>query len=125
MKTVIIIEDEKDARQVIRECLLPYNDLVLICECDNGKDAIEKINELRPDIIFLDVQLPGLNGFEVIDRLQHKPSVVITTAHEDYAIKAFNYEVADYVLKPFERARLEAAITKAKNDLYYRMGTEG
>ena len=114
MNTVIIIEDEKDARETLREHLSSYRDLVIVGECDNGMEGIEKINALRPDILFLDIHLPGINGFQVLQQLVHKPSIIITSAFEAYAAKAFNYDAIDYLLKPFCAERFAIAIKKVK-----------
>jgi two-component system LytT family response regulator len=88
------------------------NVLEVIGEAGNGRDAIEKINDLKPDVIFMDIHMPDLTGFEVIDRLQQKPNIIFTTAYEQYAIKAFETFSIDYLLKPIKEERLAQSIDK-------------
>jgi len=88
---------------------------VVIDEAGNGREAIEKIEALKPDLIFLDIQMPDLTGFEVIEKLSHKPSIIFTTAYEQYAIKAFETFSIDYLLKPIKEERLEQSIQKLKS----------
>src|SRR6266536_1658859 len=95
----IVIDDEPAARRLMKSLLQEYEAVVeIIGEASNGKEAITKIEELKPDLIFLDLQMPDLTGFEVLDRLQRKPTVIFTTAYEQYAIKAFETFSIDYLL---------------------------
>lgn len=111
----ILIDDEPAARRLMKNLLLEYETVVeVIGEASNGKEAINKIEELKPDIIFLDIQMPDLTGFEVLDRLQRKPTVIFTTAYEQYAIKAFETFSIDYLLKPIKEERLRQTIEKLK-----------
>lgn len=111
----IIVDDEPAARRLIRSLLKEYSDVIeVISEAGNGGDAIDLINELQPDVVFLDIQLPDLTGFEVIDRLQKKTNIIFTTAYEQYAIKAFETFSIDYLLKPIKEERLEQSIAKLK-----------
>jgi two-component system LytT family response regulator len=111
----IVIDDEPAARRLMKTLLLEHRDAVeVIGEAGNGRDAIVAIEELKPDVIFLDIQMPDLTGFEVIDRLKVKPNIIFTTAYEQYAIKAFETFSIDYLLKPIKEERLEQSIAKLK-----------
>ena len=109
---VIIVDDEDLARGIIREYLASHPDIQVIGECSNGFDAVKAISESAPDLLFLDVQMPKLNGFEVLDLLAVKPRVVFVTAYDFYAIKAFEVNAVDYLLKPFSRERFEQALLR-------------
>jgi two-component system, LytTR family, response regulator len=110
---VIIIDDEPLARQVLIEYLEPLQHINILAECNNGFEGVKAITELKPDLIFLDVQMPKLNGFEMLELLDQKPKVIFTTAFDEYAIKAFEVNAIDYLLKPFTAQRLNTAIEKA------------
>lgn len=111
----LVIDDEPAARRLLKSLLTDYNSVLeVIGEAGNGKEAIEKINELKPDVIFLDIQMPDLTGFEVIDQLVQKPNIIFTTAYEQYAIKAFETFSIDYLLKPIKEERLEQSINKLR-----------
>jgi two-component system, LytTR family, response regulator len=111
----IVIDDEPAARRLMRNLLREHTDVVeVIDEAGNGKDAIEKIERLKPELIFLDIQMPDLTGFEVIDQLHDKPNIIFTTAYEQYAIKAFENFSIDYLLKPIKEERLHQSIEKLK-----------
>ena len=116
MKT-IIIEDEKHARDLIRNYLADYPDIELIAECENGFEGLKHISELKPDLIFLDIQMPKLNGFEMLELLEESPLVVFTTAFDEHAIKAFEFNATDYLLKPYSKTRFDQAIVKAREIL--------
>src|SRR5258705_1420906 len=112
---VIIIDDEPAARRLMKNLLQEHADMVnVVAEASNGREAIQKIEELNPDLIFLDIQMPDLTGFEVIEQLNRKPNVIFTTAYEQYAIKAFETFSIDYLLKPIKEERLKQAIEKVK-----------
>ena len=111
--TCLIIDDEPLARELVREFLEQHNDLKLIGECSKGTEAVEKIDELRPDLIFLDVQMPGMTGFDVLDKIEHDPFVIFTTAYDQYAIKAFEKNAVDYLLKPIDQERFKLAVDRA------------
>ena len=99
----------------MRNLLQEYNGVVeVIAEAGNGKEAIEKIEKLNPDLIFLDIQMPDLTGFEVIEQLSKKPNIIFTTAYEQYAVKAFETFSIDYLLKPIKEERLEQSMEKLK-----------
>jgi two-component system LytT family response regulator len=111
----IVIDDEPAARRLMKSLLLEHADTVnVIDEAGNGREAIKKIEELKPDLIFLDIQMPDLTGFEVIEQLTHKPNIIFTTAYEQYAIKAFDTFSIDYLLKPIKEERLQQSIEKLK-----------
>lgn len=111
----IVIDDEPAARRLMKSLLLEYKEVIeVIGEAGNGREAIAKIEELKPDVIFLDIQMPDLTGFEVIDQLSVKPNIIFTTAYEQYAIKAFESFSIDYLLKPIKEERLEQSIAKLK-----------
>jgi len=111
----IVIDDEPAARRLMKSLLEEYAQVVtVVAEAGNGREAISKIEELRPDLIFLDIQMPDLTGFEVLEQLTHKPNVIFTTAYEQYAIKAFENFSIDYLLKPIKEERLQQSIDKLK-----------
>ncbi len=108
----LIIDDERLARVELRRLLLPYKEINIVGEAVNVEDALKKITELSPDLIFLDIQMPGKNGFELLEELDSVPTVIFTTAYDEYALKAFEYNAMDYLLKPIEPKRLEEAVKK-------------
>lgn len=114
MWTTIIIDDEQLARQRIKRLLSAYPEIKIIAEAENGAEGLLKIEELKPHLIFLDIEMPVLNGFEMLAKLNHSPKVVFTTAYDQYAIKAFDEGSIDYLLKPIELDRLEKTINKLK-----------
>lgn len=116
----LIIDDEPLARELLKEFLEQHADLNLIGECSKGTEAVEKIDELKPDLIFLDVQMPGMNGFDVLDEIEHDPFVIFTTAYDQYAIRAFEKNAVDYLLKPVDQERFKLAVERAIT----RMNTE-
>jgi len=108
----LIIDDEFLARQRLLKLLEHYESIVVVGECKNGKDALEKVNLKEPDLIFLDIQMPDINGFTVYEKLQKKPYVIFTTAYDTYALNAFKINAVDYLLKPFDEDRLAIAIER-------------
>jgi len=110
----IIVEDEAPARRLINKFVEDENDFEIIAEYDNGFDGVKGINEYMPDIVFLDVQMPKLTGFEVAELIDCEPQIIFTTAFDQYAIKAFEINAVDYLLKPFSKDRLIQAVQKAK-----------
>lgn len=115
--SIIIVEDEKPARDLIRAYLEGYQGIEVLGEYDNGFDGLKAINEHKPDAIFLDVQMPKLTGFEMLEVLEHQPEVVFTTAYDQYAIRAFEQNAVDYLLKPFSRERFLEAVGKLEAKL--------
>lgn len=111
----LVIDDEPAARRLMKSLLQDHTDVVeVIGEAGTGSEAIQLIEQLHPDLVFLDIQMPDLTGFEVLERLQHKPNVIFTTAYEQYAIKAFDNFSVDYLLKPIKEERLEKSMAKLK-----------
>ncbi|MHB8854319.1 MAG: LytR/AlgR family response regulator transcription factor [Ignavibacteriaceae bacterium] len=108
----LIIDDERLARVELRRLLSPFKEINIVGEAINADDAKSKINELNPDLIFLDIQMPGKNGFELLEELDSVPIVIFTTAYDEYALKAFEYNAMDYLLKPIEPKRLEETVKK-------------
>lgn len=108
----IIIDDEFLARKRLAKLLESFEEIVIIAECRNGQDALTQIELKEPDLIFLDIQMPDLDGFSVLSKLKHKPSVIFTTAYDSFAIKAFDINAIDYLLKPFDEERLGIAIKR-------------
>ena len=114
MKKVVIIDDESAARNLIKDYLKDYKELILVGEANNGVDAIKVINEFKPDLILLDVQMPGLTGLEVLGHLEEIPQIIFSTAYDQYAMDAFNVHAVDYLLKPYTKDRFRKAIEKLK-----------
>lgn len=110
---ILIIEDEEPARDLLKAYLADHKDIELIEECENGFTGIKAINEKQPDLIFLDIQMPKLNGFEMLELLDETPEIIFTTAFDEFAIKAFDMNAVDYLLKPFSRDRFKSALEKA------------
>ena len=108
----IIIDDERLARVELKRLLSQHKEINIVGEAVNVDDAIAKITELNPELIFLDIQMPGKNGFELLEELDSVPTVIFTTAYDEYALKAFEYNALDYLLKPIEPSRLEETIKK-------------
>lgn len=110
----ILVEDEEPARDLLKRYLEPYSDIELIGEYIDGFEGAKAINKLNPDIVFLDIQLPRINGIEVLELLEHSPMIIFTTAYDEFAIKAFEKNAVDYLMKPFSRERFSQAIERAK-----------
>src|SRR5215831_8379901 len=108
----IIIDDEPLARSIVKEYLQYYPDIELVQECNDGFEGVKAINQHQPDLIFLDIQMPKINGFEMLELIDNPPNVIFTTAFEEYAIKAFETHAVDYLLKPFSKDRFDKAIQK-------------
>lgn len=115
MIKVVLIDDEPLALEILKEYLSEHLDIEIVGEANNGFDGFKIIQNLKPELIFLDVQMPKLSGFEMLELLDEKPSVIFTTAFDQYAVKAFEYFAVDYLLKPISKTRFETAISKFKN----------
>ncbi len=109
---VIIIDDEKLARDLIKNFLQSFNNIQIIAECKDGFEGLKSINTNNPDLVFLDIQMPKLNGFEMLELLEDMPNIIFTTAYDQYALKAFEVNATDYLLKPFSRKRFSDAVGK-------------
>jgi two-component system, LytTR family, response regulator len=114
---VVIVDDEELARQVLREFLSSHNEVEIAAECANGFEAVKAVSEQKPDLVFLDIQMPKLDGFEVLELIGPGAAVVFVTAYDSYAIKAFEVHAVDYLLKPVGAERFEAALKRAKERL--------
>lgn len=112
----MIVDDELLARRGLALRLEAHEDIEVVAECANGREALQKITELAPDLVFLDIQMPGINGFDVVEQMQADamPMVVFVTAFDKYAVEAFEVHAVDYVLKPIEDSRLETAISRVR-----------
>lgn len=108
----IIIEDEAPARELLKHYLKEYDQIEVVAECPDGFTGLKSISELKPDLVFLDIQMPKLTGFEMLEVLDERPEIIFTTAYDQYAIKAFELNAVDYLLKPFHKERLKEAISK-------------
>ena len=114
---VAIVDDEDLARAVVREYLTAMPDVEVVAECANGFEAVKAVSELQPDLLLLDVQMPKLNGFEVLELVGRDVAVVFVTAYDQYAIRAFDVHAVDYLLKPFAADRLTAALDRVRERL--------
>ena len=112
--TCILVDDEELARDLLKEFLEPHTDINIIAEAGKGKEAVQLINEMKPDLVFLDVQMPGMDGFEVIEKLDHSPAIIFSTAYDQYALKAFEKNAVDYILKPLDQERLNKAVERIR-----------
>ncbi|MEN9347948.1 MAG: LytR/AlgR family response regulator transcription factor [Flavobacteriales bacterium] len=129
MKT-LVIDDERLARKELINLLSKYPDITIEGECSNGEEALAMIEQVQPDLIFLDVQMPGMSGFDMLDKLENVPYVIFVTAYDEYALKAFEVNALDYVLKPVEEDRLAEAVQKVirakqRDDQRLRLSQEG
>jgi two-component system, LytTR family, response regulator len=113
----VIVDDEELARQILREFLSSHPEIELVAECANGFEAVKAVAELKPDLMFLDIQMPKLDGFEVLELIGNETAVVFVTAHDNFAIRAFEVHAVDYLMKPVGAGRFEAALKRAKERL--------
>jgi two-component system LytT family response regulator len=109
---VIIIDDEPLARSIVKEYLRSYNNVEIAAECNDGFEAMKSILQHTPELIFLDIQMPKINGFEMLELIEKPPAVIFTTAFDEFAIKAFELSATDYLLKPFSKERFDKALQK-------------
>ena len=108
----LIVDDERLARKELTNLLSEYKHIEIIGEAANADEAIELIDQKKPDILFLDIQMPGKTGFELLEELDRAPRVIFTTAYDEYALKAFEFNALDYLLKPIHNDRLKECISK-------------
>lgn len=113
----LIVEDEILAREVLKKHIARHPQLELIGECGDGLEGFKQIQSLQPELIFLDIQMPKITGFEMLELLDQKPVVIFTTAYDEYAIKAFEYHALDYLLKPFSASRFDQAVSRATAEI--------
>ncbi|HEX8267471.1 MAG TPA: LytTR family DNA-binding domain-containing protein [Pyrinomonadaceae bacterium] len=116
---VLIVDDEFLGRERIRSLLSEHADIKIVGECVNGRETVEAIQNLKPDLVFLDVQMPKIDGFEVVQIIgtENMPVVIFVTAYDEYAIRAFEINAMDYLLKPFDKERFEKAVDRAKREI--------
>ncbi len=116
---VVIVDDEELARNLVAELLAAHPDVSILATCANGFEAVKAVAEMKPDVLFLDVQMPRLDGFEVLELIERdaegRPAVVFVTAYDQYALRAFDANAVDYLLKPFDRARFDTALERARS----------
>src|SRR4028119_324913 len=114
---VLVVDDELLGRERIRSLLSEHADIKIVGECANGREAVEAIQNLKPDLVFLDVQMPKIDGFEVAEIIgtENMPAVIFVTAYDEYAIQAFEINAVDYLLKPFDKERFEKAVDDRKS----------
>src|SRR5271163_4407354 len=110
----VIVDDEELARQLLKEYLWETGGVEVVAECGDGFDAVKSIGELKPDLVFLDVQMPKLDGFEVLELIDPPPSVIFVTAYDQYAMRAFDANAVDYLLKPFGVDRFRKALERVR-----------
>jgi len=111
---IAIVDDEELARKVLREYLASYDDIEIVAECANGFEVVKLVTELKPDLLLLDIQMPRLDGFEVLELIGREVDVIFVTAYDKYALQAFEVHAVDYLLKPFTADRLREALDRAK-----------
>jgi two-component system LytT family response regulator len=115
MIKTIIVEDEKLARDLVKDYLGKHEDFEIIGEYEDGFSGLKAINELKPALVFLDIQMPKLTGFEMLEILEHHPVIIFTTAYDQFALKAFEHNALDYLLKPYSADRFDEALEKARD----------
>ncbi len=120
----IIIDDERLARKELMSLLNDFPSIEVVAECNNAEKGIEKIEELHPDLIFLDIQMPGKDGFAMLEELSVVPKVIFTTAYDEYALKAFEVNAFDYLMKPIDQDRLKETIQKLGKEIEEEIATE-
>ncbi|MBL4861867.1 MAG: LytTR family transcriptional regulator DNA-binding domain-containing protein [Crocinitomicaceae bacterium] len=124
MIKAIIIDDEPLARSIVKEFLSKHKDIELVAECNNGYEGLKAIEQYKPDLLFLDIQMPKINGFEMLELIDDAPGVIFTTAFDEYAIKAFETSAIDYLLKPFTQERFNRSIDKWKKNTSRNQGKQ-
>ncbi len=120
----IIIEDEAPAREIIKHYLKELDSIELIAECSDGFSGLKTISQLKPDLVFLDIQMPRLTGIELVEVLTEKPEIIFTTAYDQFALKAFELNAVDYLLKPFPKRRFLEAVKKAVDKILSGTGNQ-
>ena len=120
----VIIDDEFLARSIVKEYLKEHSTIEIVAECSDGFEGLKAIQQHQPQLIFLDIQMPKINGFEMLELVENLPKVIFTTAFEEYALKAFESNAVDYLLKPFSKDRFEKALNKALQQVQEQKSTE-
>lgn len=126
MKTInaIIVDDEELGRSLIREYLVDYPQIKIVAECRDAYEALTAITEWKPDLVFLDIQMPEINGFELLEMLEERPQIIFSTAYDRYAVKAFEVNAIDYLLKPYDAERFNIAVARAIKNIDDRKNIE-
>lgn len=124
MIRTILIDDEPLARDIVKHYLSDYKDIEIIAECSDGFEGLKAIAQHKPDLIFLDIQMPKISGFEMLELVESKPAVIFTTAFDEFAIKAFEVNAVDYLLKPIDKTRFDQAMQKLPSRLNQPENTE-
>ncbi|WP_131537325.1 LytR/AlgR family response regulator transcription factor [Pedobacter nototheniae] len=124
MIRTILIDDEPLARDIVKHYLSDYKDIEIIAECNDGFEGLKAISSHKPDLIFLDIQMPKISGFEMLELVENKPAVIFTTAFDEFAIKAFEVNAVDYLLKPIDKTRFDQAMQKLPSRLNQSENTE-
>ncbi len=126
MMKALIIDDEPLARSIVKEYLQSFSEIEIAQECNDGFEGVKAVAQHQPDLIFLDIQMPKINGFEMLELIEQPPAVIFTTAFDEYAIKAFESHAVDYLLKPFGKERFEKAIQKflSQSSLQQKQNTQ-
>src|SRR5215831_8151516 len=117
---IAIVDDEQLARKLLREYLSAYEDVEIVAECANGFEAVKAVSDLKPDLLLLDIQMPRLDGFEVLELIGREVGVIFVTAYDKYALRAFEVHAVDYLLKPFSAERFREALDRAKSRMQAR-----
>lgn len=117
MISTILVDDERLAREGLKSLLKDMPDIQIVAEAENVDEALDLIEKLKPQLVFLDIQMPEKNGFELLEELIETPAIIFTTAYDEYALKAFEVNALDYLLKPIEKERLQEAVAKAKRQI--------
>ncbi len=112
--SIVLVDDEAPARALLRELLAAHEDVMVLAECANGFEAVKAVTDLKPQLLLLDVQMPKLDGFEVLQLIGHETLVIFVTAYDQYAIRAFDVHAVDYLLKPFDAERFATALRRAR-----------
>ena len=110
----VIIDDERVARRELRRLLSAHSEVEIVAEAANGEEALDLIQKHQPDLIFLDIEMPGMSGFDLLDRLRDVPDIIFTTAYDQHALKAFEVNALDYLLKPIASSRFAAALQRVR-----------
>ena len=124
MSTCIIIDDEPLARSIVLEYLTAYPEIKVLAECSDGFEGMKAIQQHQPELIFLDIQMPKINGFELLELIDNPPHIIFTTAFDEYALKAFEANAIDYLLKPFNKDRFDKAIQKFLSNKSVKINTD-
>lgn len=113
----ILVDDEEPARLIMREYLSAHSNIEIVAECENGFDAVKAVGELHPDLLILDIQMPKLSGFEVLELIDDPPAIIFATAYNEFAVRAFEVHAIDYLLKPFSKERFGEALERARKEI--------